>query len=105
MNKRSGKSSMVRKSFFTVLTGALVSIAAVFCCVMSAHADSALSCYRGDRETGVYMGEISGANFENAAAECNSFYADCNGECYGCYFDNELTQTVCMDNQGRKFTR
>jgi hypothetical protein len=82
-----------------------MAVSVVLFATTGAHADNALTCYRGDKENAVYMGEISGANFENAAGECNSFYADCNGECFGCYFDNELSQTVCIDNQGRKFTR
>jgi hypothetical protein len=98
-----------KKSFgrglLKALCGGLATLALFFCSSMIVNADDSLSCYKGDKDKGIYIGDISGANFQNAAAECNSNFSDCNGECYGCYLDEDSSRILCVDSQGKKFTR
>lgn len=88
----------------TILAG-LATISLVVFAAVDSRAEDTLSCYKGDKNTNIYIGEIAGADFQNAAGECNSFFADCNGECFGCYLDEDSTREVCVDSQGNKFTR
>jgi hypothetical protein len=93
------------KGLLMALCGGLAALALFFSLSMIVNADDTLTCYKGDKDTGIYIGEISEANFRNAAAECNSNFGDCNGECYGCYIDRSSSTEVCVDNQGKRFTR
>jgi hypothetical protein len=94
-----------RKGLLKALCGGLAAIALLFCSSMIVNAGESLSCYKGDKDNRIYVGDISGADFQNAADECNSFYGDCNGECYGCYLEEDSSNEVCVDNQGKKFIR
>jgi hypothetical protein len=94
-----------RKGLLKALCSGTAAIALLFCSLMTAYADDSLSCYKGDKDNTIYIGEISGANFQNAAEECNSFYSDCNGECYGCYIEEDSSKEMCVDSQGKKFLR
>lgn len=97
------------KGIGTTLLKTLCAGAAAFALLVSAAvnawADDTLSCYKGPKEYMVLIGEISGANLQNAAAECNSFYGDCNGQCIGCYMDENSSMEVCMDSEGNRFNR
>jgi len=105
MTMRACNSDGISKVFLKAFGSVLAAVVMLACSAMSIYADDSLSCYKGDKDNRIYVGDISGANFQNAAAECNSFYGDCNGECIGCYLDEESTQEICMDSQGKKFTR
>ncbi len=105
MTMRACLSDGIRKGFLKVFGGVLAAAVLLVCSSMSVSADSTLSCYKGAKDNSIYVGEISEANFQEAASECNNFYGDCNGECYGCYLDEATSQEVCVDSQGKKFTR
>lgn len=93
------------KTFQRASFAGLAALAVFVCTTVSAQADEALSCYKGDKNSSVYIGEISAANIQNAASECNTFFGDCNGQCFGCYLDESSSQEVCVDSQGKKFNR
>jgi len=105
MTMRACNSNGISKGFFKAFGSVLAAVALLACSAMSLYADDTLSCYKGDKDNRIYIGEISGADFQNAAAECNSFFGDCNGECFGCYLAEDSTREVCVDSQGKKFTR
>jgi hypothetical protein len=75
------------------------------CSAMSASASNSLSCYKGDKDNSILIGEIADADLKEAADACNTTYGDCNGECYGCYLDENLSGEICVDSDGRTFTR
>ena len=93
------------KGLLKAFCGGLAALALLFGSSMVGNAGDSLSCYKGDKDNGIYIGDVSGANFQNAAAECNSNFGDCNGQCYGCYIDKDSSTEVCVDSQGKKFTR
>jgi hypothetical protein len=105
MTVRACISDGISKGVHKAFGGVLAAVALLVCFATNVYADNSLSCYKGDKDNRIYIGEISGADFQNAAAECNSFFGDCNGECYGCYLDEESTREICLDSQGNKFTR
>lgn len=105
MRRRDRTGNSFGKGLLKALCGVLAALALLFSSSMIVNADEALSCYKGGKDTGIYIGDVSGANFQNAAAECNANFGDCNGECYGCYIDKDSSTEVCVDNQGKKFTR
>lgn len=105
MIMESRKEAMSGKWLIMALSGGLAAAFLLGFTATGVRADSALSCYKGDKDDNVYIGEISEADFADAAGECNSFYGDCNGECFGCYQDPDATKEVCVDAQGKKFTR
>jgi hypothetical protein len=94
-----------RNGLIKALSSGTAAVALLFCSSLTGYADDSLSCYKGDRDNRIYIGEISGANFQNAAEECNSFYSDCNGQCYGCYIEEDSSKEMCVDSQGKKFIR
>jgi hypothetical protein len=105
MRMRACTGNSFRKGLLKPLCGGLAALALFFCSSVIVDADDSLSCYKGAKDNGIYIGDISGANFQNAAAECNSNFSDCNGECYGCYLDEDSSTILCVDSQGKKFTR
>lgn len=84
-----------------VVLGILIAVTAI----PVSPAISQVSCYKGDVQEGNYIGEIDSTASENAGADCNSFYDDCQGQCLGCIYDDNLTEDVCYDNQGNKFIK
>ena len=64
-----------------------------------------VSCYKGDHESGSYIGDLTVPVPENAGQGCNSMYSDCMGECFGCVSDFDLSEDVCYDSAGRKFLK
>ena len=105
MTMRACNRNGIIKRFLKAFGSVLAAVAMLACSAMSIYADDTLSCYKGDKDNRIFVGEISGADFQNAAAECNSFYGDCNGECFGCYLSEDSTSEICVDSQGKKFTR
>lgn len=63
-----------------------------------------VSCYVGDPANSQQLGDLETFNAANAALLCNNVFNDCNGNCTGCYTNEEGT-TVCIDSTGRQFTR
>lgn len=49
-------------------------------------------------------GNVDVFDESKAALTCNSVYADCKGQCIGCYLD-ENDDEYCFDRAGRKFER
>jgi hypothetical protein len=101
---RAGTRDVIGKGLLTASRYVLAVAALFVCSALNANAGDSLTCYKGDKDNRITIGEIAGADFRNAADECNSFYADCNGECYGCYLDEDSSREVCVDNQGKEFT-
>ncbi len=64
-----------------------------------------VSCYKGNPEDGNYIGDLTAQTPEIAGRSCNSLYADCQGECQGCFPDSDITEDVCYDKSGRKFLK
>lgn len=64
-----------------------------------------VSCYRGNQGEGEYLGTVMAFSPESAGQKCNSLYYSCNGKCYGCFSDFDLSEDVCYDNAGRKFLK
>lgn len=64
-----------------------------------------VTCYQGNPNAGGRtLGTIQ-AMPPQAGSTCNSLYYDCQGHCYGCYSDFDLSEDVCVDNAGRRFIR
>jgi hypothetical protein len=63
-----------------------------------------VTCYLGnpaDRQT---LGSIT-VNVQAAGSSCNSIYYSCQGRCFGCYADFDLSEDICVDSSGRKYLR
>ncbi len=64
-----------------------------------------VTCYKGNPNTGgSTLGSIQ-AMATMAGSTCNSLYYDCQGSCYGCYSDFDMSEDVCVDSAGRRFLR
>jgi hypothetical protein len=64
-----------------------------------------VTCYQGNPNAGgSTLGSIQ-AMATMAGSTCNSLYYDCQGRCYGCYSDFDLSEDVCVDSAGRRFLR
>lgn len=63
-----------------------------------------VTCYLGNPNNRQTLGSIS-ASAQSAGSSCNSLYYDCQGRCFGCYSDFDLSEDICVDNSGRKFLR
>jgi len=105
MRMEACKGKGIGTKLLKTLCAGVAALALFVCASLNVQADDTLSCYKGDKDNRIFVGEISGADFQNAAAECNSFYGDCNGECFGCYLAEDSTSEICVDSQGKKFTR
>ena len=64
--------------------------------------DMPVACYLGDRFDNIYVGNVDVFEPELAAGNCNMLYNDCEGNCFGCYAD-ENSQEVCIDKGGGRF--
>jgi hypothetical protein len=62
-----------------------------------------VSCYKGNPNNGTYIGDLTVPAAEDAARGCNSLYADCQGNCDGCFSDSDITEDVCYDKSGKKY--
>lgn len=63
-----------------------------------------VTCYLGNPNNRQSLGSIS-VNAQAAGANCNSLYYDCQGRCYGCYSDFDMSEDICVDSSGRKYLR
>ncbi len=64
-----------------------------------------VSCYKGDKDDGSYLGTVMVFSPEAAAPQCNALYYACKGKCYGCFSDFDLGGDVCYDSSGKRFLR
>jgi hypothetical protein len=62
--------------------------------------DMPVACYLGD----TYIGSVAVFNLELATGNCNALYNDCQGNCVGCYTDDNSLE-VCIDKDGKRFQR
>ena len=59
-----------------------------------------VSCYKGISQEGIYVGNVTVTKPASAGETCNSTYYDCDGKCVGCYYDQNLSKTICFDKSG-----
>ena len=64
-----------------------------------------VTCYLGNPNNQQSLGGVVVHSPEAAGPTCNSFNLVCQGRCYGCYADFDLSEDVCVDGSGRKFLR
>jgi hypothetical protein len=64
-----------------------------------------VTCYLGNPNDGNSLGSIMVNGAAAAGPSCNSLNFSCQGRCYGCYSDFDLSEDVCVDSSGRKFLR
>lgn len=64
-----------------------------------------VTCYLGNPNDKQSIGSIIVNSPAAAGPTCNSLNYACQGRCYGCYADFDLSEDVCVDNSGRKFIR
>ncbi len=64
-----------------------------------------VSCYKGDKDDGAYLGTVMVFSPETASAQCNALYYACKGKCYGCFSDFDLGGDVCYDSSGKRVLR
>lgn len=64
-----------------------------------------VTCYLGNPNDNQSMGNIIVNSPTAAGAACNSLNYICQGRCFGCYADFDLSEDVCVDSSGRKFIR
>jgi len=64
-----------------------------------------VTCYLGNPNDGNNLGSITVNNPAAAGPTCNSFNYSCQGRCFGCYADFDMSDDVCVDNFGRKYLR
>jgi len=73
---------------------------------MAAMPDHSLTvtCYLGNPNDKNSLGSIV-TSAAAAGATCNSVNYVCQGRCFGCYSDFDLSEDICVDSAGRKFIR
>ena len=93
-----------RGAIHRALLGAAALVAAA-ASVQTAYTDENLnvSCYKGDKEGGTYLGTVMVFSPEAAAPQCNALYYACKGKCYACFSDFDLGGEVCYDSTGKEF--
>jgi len=64
-----------------------------------------VTCYLGNPNDKQSMGSITVNSPAAAGPSCNSLNYACQGRCFGCYADFDLSDDVCVDSGGRKFLR
>ena len=64
-----------------------------------------VTCYFGNPLEGRSVATIMIQGAAAAGPSCNSMFYDCKGRCFGCFSDSDLSQDICVDNNGRKFLR
>jgi hypothetical protein len=73
--------------------------------IMTSGEAISVTCYLGNPNNRQSLGSIIVHSPEAAGPTCNSFNHACQGRCYGCYSDFDLSEDICVDNVGRKFLR
>ena len=61
------------------------------------------TCYLGNPNDRNSLGDIMVMSPEAAGPTCNSMFYSCRGSCFGCFSDFDLSQDICVDNNGKKF--
>lgn len=64
-----------------------------------------VTCYLGNPNDKQSIGSIIVNSPAAAGPTCNSLNYACQGRCFGCYADFDLSEDVCVDNASRKFIR
>jgi hypothetical protein len=64
-----------------------------------------VTCYLGNPNDNQNLGSITVNSPASAGPTCNSFNYACQGRCFGCYADFDMSDDVCVDNSGRKYLR
>jgi len=64
-----------------------------------------VTCYFGNPNDGRSIATIMIQGAGSAGPYCNSMFYDCKGRCFGCFSDSDLSQDICVDNNGKKFLR
>ena len=64
-----------------------------------------VSCYLGNPNDNQSLGSITVNSPSMAGPTCNSLNYICQGRCFGCYSDFDLSEDVCVDASGRRFIR
>src|SRR5512137_516791 len=74
---------------------------------MAAMPDQTLSvtCYLGNPNDKQSLGSITVNGAAAAGPNCNSLNYACQGRCFGCYADFDMSEDICVDGSGRKFIR
>jgi len=92
------------KSKISIVLLVLCCLLVGFIVVSQAKESITITCYAGNPDNNQDLGTVEVFHVANAASTCNSVYADCDGNCTGCYIDKE-SQEVCIDTTGRLYTR
>ena len=64
-----------------------------------------VTCYLGNPNDNQSLGGITVNSPAMAGPTCNSLNYACQGRCFGCYADFDLSEDVCVDAAGRRFIR
>ena len=64
-----------------------------------------VTCYLGNPNDGKTLGGITVNGSAMAGPNCNSLNYVCQGRCFGCYSDFDMSEDICVDVSGRKFIR
>ena len=64
-----------------------------------------VTCYLGNPNDGKSLGGITVNGSALAGPTCNSLNYVCQGRCFGCYADFDMSEDICVDVSGRKFIR
>ena len=64
-----------------------------------------VTCYLGNPNDNQSLGSITVNSPSAAGPTCNSLNYACQGRCFGCYADFDMSEDVCVDSAGRKYMR
>lgn len=64
-----------------------------------------VTCYLGNPLNNDTLGSIMVTSAAAAGPSCNAIYFTCKGRCFGCYADFDLSEDICVNNDGKKFLR
>jgi len=64
-----------------------------------------VTCYLGNPNDKQSLGSITVNSPAVAGSSCNSLNYACQGRCFGCYADFDMSDDVCVDSSGRKYLR
>jgi len=56
-----------------------------------------VTCYKKDDEGSISIGNVTITRAVTAAVNCNATYVDCKDKCIGCFYDQNLGETVCYN--------
>jgi len=64
-----------------------------------------VTCYLGNPNDRQSLGSITVNSPTVAGPTCNSLNYACQGRCFGCYADFDMSDDICVDGTGRKYLR